>query len=290
MRDIPVVNANGFWEFAWQNHAAELRDTFNYDVARNVPRRVKARLARRHISVMEDYFRNLEDTPHEAYPLESDPKLLVRWYDEGAALTADLPAVPESQDEFAAFSRSLIEAFKRSIEEQGGWELLWSDGRGRPERVVQKLFQSIVVHYCRANNIDMSPEANAGRGPVDFKFSRGWGARIIVEMKLMRNSKFWDGILAQVPQYAKSEEVVSAYFVAVAYTNEDISQLRVSKVERAATLASTNNSIDITPIIIDARPKPSASNLKATQEERADLHQSQEESSATDDPDSDDIV
>ena len=63
-------------------------------------------------------------------------------------------------------------------------------------------------------------------------------------MKLMRNSKFWDGILAQVPQYAKSEEVTTAYFVAVAYIDTDMSQERVNKVERAAALASTNNSIN----------------------------------------------
>ena len=58
------------------------RDTFNYDIARNVPRHVKARFARRYISVMEDYFRNLEASPREAYPLDSDPMLLVRWYDK----------------------------------------------------------------------------------------------------------------------------------------------------------------------------------------------------------------
>ena len=193
------------------------------------------------------------------------------------SLDRDLPSAPENKNEFITFSRNLIQAFKHSIEDQGAWELLWSEGRGRAERAAQKLFQSIVVHYCRANNIDMSPESNAGRGPVDFKFSQGWGARAIVEMKLMRNSKFWDGLLAQVPQYAKSEEVTSAFFVAVAYTDEDLSQLRVTKVERAAALASAHNSIDIVAVVIDARPKPSASNLKASEEERVQLHQGQDE-------------
>lgn len=272
LRDIPVANANGFWEYAWRNHAEELRNTFNYDVARNVPRQVKARLARRNISVVEAYFQTLESTTHDAYPLESDPKLLMKWYESGAKLTEGLPSAPASRDDFMRFSRNLIESFKRSVEDQGSWELLWSGGRGRAERAVQRLFQSIVVHYCRANNIDLSPESNAGRGPVDFKFSQGWGARIIVEMKLMRNSKFWDGILAQAPQYAKSEEVTSAFFVAVAYTDDEMSESRVAKIAKAAKLASAHNSIDVIPIIIDARPKESASNLKASPAERNELH------------------
>src|SRR5262249_6722083 len=154
---------------------------------------------RRNIGVVEAYFQSLEAAEHDPYPLHTDPKLLVKWYVEGGKLVDNLPPAPNSRQDFETFSQNLIETFKHSIDNQGVWELLWSDGRGKAERVAQKLFQSIVVHYCRANNIDISAEADAGRGPVDFKFSQGWTARIIVEMKLMRNSKFWDGILAQVP-------------------------------------------------------------------------------------------
>jgi hypothetical protein len=113
-------------------------------------------------------------------------------------------------------------------------------------------------------------------------------------MKLMRNSKFWDGILAQVPQYAKSEEVTSAFFVAVAYTDADLSPQRVNKVERAAQLASAHNSLDIAAVIIDARLKLSASKLKATEEERSQLDQDESTGSAgfmgSDDPGPDDVV
>jgi len=32
--------------------------------------------------------------------------------------------------------------------------------------------------YCQANNLDLSPESDAGRGPVDFKISQGFNDKI----------------------------------------------------------------------------------------------------------------
>jgi hypothetical protein len=274
LRDIPVVTANGFWNYAWETHADELRGDMNYDLARNVPRRVKARLARRHISVVEDYLRDLEGIEHEPYPVDADPKLLVNWYETGAGIAdrLGLSFVPSEPTEFDSFVQQMIEAFRHGIEEQDAWQLLWHRGHSRAERAVQALFRSTVIHYCRANKIDVSGESNAGRGPVDFKFSQGWGARAIIEIKLIRNSSFWDGVLAQAPQYAKSEEVQSVYFVAVAYTNEEMSPTRIEKVEQAGRIASSHNAIRVETVVIDARSKRSASKLTATADERNELH------------------
>jgi hypothetical protein len=273
LKDIPVVTADEFWAYAWANHGEELRDTFNYDIARKVPRRVKARLARRNVSIVEDYLHSLEAVKHDPYPVNSDPGMLLNWYDAGAGMVernTDLRP-PADPAQFKDFAIKLIELFKHSIQDQGDWELLWVNGVPRKERVAQKLFQSVVVHYCRANNIDLSSEPNAGRGPVDFKFSNGWTARALVEMKLMRNTKFWDGILAQVPQYARSEEIRAAFFVAIAYADHELTPERERKISRAAALASERNSIEVIPIIIDARRPTSSSKLRATDEERQAL-------------------
>jgi hypothetical protein len=51
---------------------------------------------------------------------------------------------------------------------------------------------------------------------VGFAF-QGWSARTVVEIKLMRNSSLWDGILALTPPYAIPEEVMVAFLVAIAY-------------------------------------------------------------------------
>lgn len=275
LRDIPVVTANEFWTYAWKDHSDQLRGSFNYDIARNVPPRVKAQLARQNPEIVKRYLTILEGDTHEPYPLNSDPKLLVNWYEAGNGIAERLPLSfsPQGPEQFDEFIKEVVDSFRHYIEEQDGWQMLWADNKGRSERIVQSLFRGTMIHYCRAHNVDMTGESNAGRGPVDFKFSQGWESRALVEIKLMRNSAFWDGILAQTPQYLKSEEVKSAYFVAIAYLDKDLEGDRREKLERAAEIVSRTRGVEVTPIIIDARSKESASNLQASQEDRDDLHE-----------------
>jgi hypothetical protein len=273
LREIPVVTANGFWSYAWQTHADELRGNLNYDIARKVPARVKARLARLNPNVVVSYLRKLEETEHEPYPVKDDPAFIVNWYEAGAGMTIKTPLsdVPSSIDGFPRFIQTVVEAFRHNIEDQDGWQLLWYHERALTEKRVQALFRGCVTHYCHANNIALAGESNAGRGPVDFKFSQGWNAQALVEIKLMRNHKFWDGILAQVPAYARAEGVNCSVIVAVAFTDAEMEPARIEKIHRAAEIASTNNGIKLTPIIIDARPKESASKLDAPADDLDEL-------------------
>jgi hypothetical protein len=273
LRDIPVVTANGFWNYAWENNAAELRSDFNYDIANKVDRHIKARMARQNPQIVNNYLGRLEEEDHDPYPINADPKVLVNWYEMGEGLVQKSPLsyVPSSPEGFERFIAAIIAAFQHYVEEQDGWQLLWHKGRSRAERAVQALFRGSVIHYCRAHNIDFTGESDAGRGPVDFKFSQGWSSRALVEIKLMRNSKFWDGILAQTPQYAKSEGVESAFFVAIAYKDSDVEEERYEKIQAAASIASKEN-VRVIPLLIDARRKVSASNTHASEAERAQLH------------------
>ena len=67
------------------------------------------------------------------------------------------------------------------------------DGGPRRESFAQKLFYGIAFAYCRANDLDVSPEADAGRGRVDFKFSHGAWAKVVVETKLTSNPRLEHG-------------------------------------------------------------------------------------------------
>jgi hypothetical protein len=64
--------------------------------------------------------------------------------------------------------------FKTAVEDNGLWRALWNDGnnRHRPEKIAQVIARSTWLEHCRARDIDISREADCGRGPVDFKFSR----------------------------------------------------------------------------------------------------------------------
>ncbi|MFI7156554.1 hypothetical protein [Micromonospora chalcea] len=279
LRDIPVVTANGFWRYAWGNHSEELRGSFNYDIARNVDRRVKAKLARQNPAVVASYLKELEHKEHEPYPVDKDPKLRTRWWELGAMMADRLPLdhLPKDHSEFPDFVNAIIQSFRHGVEHQDDWQNFWHHGVSLPEKKVQSLFRSCAQHYCRANDVSIAGEANAGRGPVDFQFAKGWRARTVVEMKLMSNSRFWDGILAQTPQYAISEEVHVAFFVAVAYTDDEMTSNHIDKVHKAARIASQRHGVDVRAVIVDARKKTSASKVKPPKEMRDELHGQQGE-------------
>lgn len=46
LRDIPVATSEGLCTYAWRNNADDLRTDFNWDLAQNVGRQVRAKMAR----------------------------------------------------------------------------------------------------------------------------------------------------------------------------------------------------------------------------------------------------
>jgi len=289
LKDIPVVTANGFWSWAWSNHADTLRVNFNYAIARRVDRWEKAKLARQNPQIVAEYLKSLEHEDHEPYDVDRDRGMRTTWWEKGGEIAAKATTsfVPSDLSEFPQFVGTIIDIFKHGVEHQDEWQQLWHRGISMPEKKVQSVFRSCAKHYCQANDVALIGEANAGRGPVDFEFARGWRARSVVEMKLVSNTKFWDGILAQTPQYAISADVNVVYFVAIAYTDEEMADSVTTKVIRAAKLASDRHEVDVRSIIIDARPKQSASRLKPSQELRDELHQGTNDLGAPDGPDED---
>ncbi|GAA1589768.1 hypothetical protein [Actinoplanes couchii] len=282
LRDIPVVTADGFWRFAWNGHAEELRTHFNYDIARHVDRREKAKLARQNPAIVAEYLTSLEHEDHPPYDVDKDPKLRTSWWERGGAIaaTATTSFVPEDPAQFPDFVGTVIDVFKRGIEREGEWQQLWHNNFAYPEKKVQMVFRACVKHYCKANDVAIAGEANAGRGPVDFEFARGWMARSVVELKLVSNTRFWDGILAQTPEYAMAADVNIAYFVAVAFTDAEMADSFTAKVAKAARIASELHNVEVRAVIVDARQRPSASKLKPPQEVRDELHRPDEDAAA----------
>jgi hypothetical protein len=89
--------------------------------------------------------------------------------------------------------------------------------RAKKEEASQKLFYGIADAYCSANNlnIDISREPNAGRGPVDFKFSKGYHERILVEVKLTRNKNLLHGFETQIEEYKKAEKTQYGIYLVI---------------------------------------------------------------------------
>jgi hypothetical protein len=125
----------------------------------------------------------------------------------------------------------LIRQFKFFTEEQDGHKLLWdtsdaeSNCQPRNEFTAISLFTSVVLEYCQANNIVLSEESEVGRGIVEFRFPSGYQKRVLMNLKLARNSKLLCGKLDQVSNYISSFEVDYRYFLVASYTTKEVESI-----------------------------------------------------------------
>ena len=89
------------------------------------------------------------------------------------------------------------------------------NGKRRNEKSVRLIFYAIADSYCKANDIDISPEADTGTGEIDFKFSTGYKSRVLVEVKLSDNPKLLAGYDKQLEIYKDSEQTSKGVYVVV---------------------------------------------------------------------------
>src|SRR3954470_9580743 len=99
---------------------------------------------------------------------------------------------------------------------------------------------------------------NMGGGPIDFKFSAGYTARVLVEMKRSGGAVV-HGYEKQLEFYKEASQTDLAFFVIIDYGDlgsklsqiKDIQRTRIDGGDRASKI-----------IVIDATPKASASKRK----------------------------
>lgn len=127
----------------------------------------------------------------------------------------------------------IINKYKSLIENNGLWKELWNDAKTVPrlEKAMQRLFFAVASAYCEANNLDLSPEADAGCGPVDFKMSSGASAKVVVELKRSRNPKLVDGYTKQLETYKVAEGSYFGHYVVIDIGS--LTSLKVSALTKA---------------------------------------------------------
>ena len=152
----------------------------------------------------------------------------------------------------------IIEQFRKLVEDNNMWELLWNGTSHRHERASQLLFFAVATVMCAVNNVDISPETNSGGGPVDFKFSTGFHGRLVVEMKLSKGT-VESGYKNQLEIYKKAAATSAGIFVVM-----DIGGMgyKLRKIERLRDTARAAGELASDIIVIDAKRKASASKRK----------------------------
>ena len=140
---------------------------------------------------------------------------------------------------------------KDVIENKGGHRLFYSGGEAIQRESDLQIAYRLV---WSGSPSDVSTEVNDGRGPADFKISRGAADKTIVEMKLAKNTQLKRNLERQVEIYKKASDAKLAIKVIMFFTAEEE--------ERVATILAElglSDSKDI--VLIDARRdnKPSGS-------------------------------
>jgi hypothetical protein len=262
LRHLPTINPSDFWDYCFSNENETIRREFGEDVAKNVSKENIVSFAKHHPGIRQDYIQSVENLGSEPYDFNIDNKGYVKWYPKTKDYVTQHPVSVNIDNEqvFLDTIEKMLMEYKHFVERNGGWSLLWDESNlAKNEKASQLLCLGIIKHYCKANNIDISREAEVGIGPVDFKASRGFNLRVHIEIKKANNSKFWSGLENQLPAYMVSDQVKKGFFVVIWLYDKDEEKF-IDIDERIKTINKTTGKT-IKKIIIDARPKLSASKL-----------------------------
>ncbi len=185
------------------------------------PKSAYKRAILRDPSILAELIKIYKNMSPEPYDFDTDPlglRSIFQFAEQFASdfpLNLNLPPRPTPQHVMNLVV-DICKKFKRLIEYNGLHEHLYQDSscsKARPERATQTLFHAIAKIYCEANDLDISPEPNSGRGPVDFKISKGFHCRILVETKLSSNTRLEHGYDKQLNEYQRAEETDHAIYL-----------------------------------------------------------------------------
>jgi hypothetical protein len=197
------------------------------------------------------------------YDVKKDPKGEIFWrsiLERIAEVEPFIISKPECLDfeNVQQITEKIIEQFRFLVEDRRLSEELYVEGRPRPEKSAQRLFFAVAHAYCKANNIDLTPEADTGNGPVDFKLSQGYTGRVLVEIKLSTNTKVKSGYTRQLETYANAEEAIASYYLVIDVGNmgkkrEELNKIHTQRIQSRQNVKHLR--------FIDGLRRPSASNL-----------------------------
>jgi hypothetical protein len=263
LKDLPVLNAEDWWA---HYESEQLRQDLNYEILGNVDKKTIVEAARRNPEAVRRWTTQKEGEAASGYDFQRDSKGVWKWDQASSTFVANNPLIllpAQTREEFLETIGKIVANYRLFVEDQGGWYLLWDSGsrKEKPEHAAQLLFRGVAQSYCKANDISLDSEVNLGRGPVDFKFSKGYARRAHLEVKKLHNGKFWNGLETQLPSYMKSDEVSDGWFLAVQYKDNKTSKNRASELPGRVNAVRQKRQINLKYDLVDARPKQSASKL-----------------------------
>lgn len=271
LRKLPVAHSWSDIDIVC-SHNAVLRRKVNQIIGntwRDATRKISKWELRNTLLENPEVFRDLVEQykakAGDAYDFESDPDGEIIWYNVAQEYTGRYPLDLSnfgkvSADNINTVVQVICNRFKQLVEHNGLYQLFYDDsGKRKHERAAQLLFFGVADAYCEANDFDLNREPNAGRGPVDFKISRGYRARVNVEIKYSSNRHLEDGYMTQLPTYNQAEKTLHSILLVIR-TGPHKEKLDRLYELREEALAEGQRAPEI--ILVDGRRIKSASKLR----------------------------
>lgn len=242
----------------------QLRAEINNYLEREIPKDAKekerkdavARTYRQFPELIEHYIRYKEDNGDEAVAISDVRVEESKWLyiNQVTKFVYDLfsttPFYNNTGDTLEE-ARARVMFMKHVIEYQDGYRLFYLNGEPiKRESDLQVIFKFTWF----ASPSDINAEVNNGRGPVDFKVSRGALDKSLIEFKLASNSQLKRNLQNQVEIYKQANTTKKALKVIIYFNEREF--VKVQEVLSELELSDDNNIV-----LIDARAdnKPSAS-------------------------------
>lgn len=234
-----------------------LKQKLNKKTRQGERRRAYDELLNKYPALFEWYIKFKEDTGGEAKSVssekvqESENFYIEQFGELISQLDSETEFYKKGIDTFEE-CRARIKFLKEEIENNGAYRIFYHKGQPlQREADLQILFR--LTWYATPS--DFNSEVNNGRGPVDFKASRGNKDKTIIEFKLAKNSKLKQNLEKQVKIYEDANRTKKSLKVIFYFSSEE--RIKVKKF-----LSDLKLEKDDSIILIDCRQdnKPSASN------------------------------
>jgi hypothetical protein len=180
--------------------------------------------------VLDYYIRRKEDTGYEATNISEEKVALAET--QYIDLIGKLVELLREQSDFYSFdpdeityqeSLRRIYFLKDVIENKDGYRYLYVNGKAiERESDIQIMYR--LTWY--ATSLDVNREVNNGRGPVDFKVSRGSTDSTVIEFKLAKNRKLRRNLQNQVGIYRRASDAQHSIVVIVFFSESERLKVR----------------------------------------------------------------
>lgn len=218
------------------------------DFSRKEEKEIASRLYNRFPQLIDYYILQKEQDGEQAVSISNEKveESQALFYDNSVSFIFALKRSSqfyEVEGDTLAEARSRIQYMKSVVEDQDGYKIFYHEGQAIKREIDLQLIFKMTWY---ASPSDFNSEVNNGRGPVDFKVSRGSYDKSLVEFKLASNSQLKKNLQNQLAVYEKANNTKKSLTVIVYFSEQELD--RVRNILSDLGLSDNNNII-----LIDAR-------------------------------------